>query len=161
MNRSCPSQRNGRPSQQHSLSSAEQGYGEAKPAPGEQPPSMTERSCKWLKTRPKPVEVQQAMAAIGRNVAAGKLKNDDDVQMTVEFLTEYFVEQGGDLCDLPNVVDTINPGSPAATVQPATGCVFDLSPLCPEVAAAPVLSYAEKRKVFEQLRGQLARPGHF
>lgn len=161
MNRSCPSQRNGRPSQQHPLSSAEQGYGEAKSAPGELRPSMTERSCKWLKTRPKPVEVQQALAAIGRNVAAGKLKNDDDVQLTVEFLTEYFVEQGGDLCDLPNVVDTINPGGPAVAGQTTPGSALDLSPLCPEVVAGPVLSHAEKRRVFEQLRGQLARPGQF
>ncbi|MBA1306645.1 hypothetical protein [Stutzerimonas stutzeri] len=160
MNQSCPSQRTGRPAQQHSLSSAEQGHGEARPASGELPPSMTERSGKWLVTGPKPVEVQQALAAIRRKVAAGKLKNDDDVHATVDLLTEYFVEQGGDLCDLQSVADTIDSGDPAVALPMTPGSTFDPSPLCPEVVAGPVLSHAEKRRVFEQLRGQLARPGH-
>ena len=125
--------------------------------------AMSGRSSAWLLTRPSLGEVRKAVAAIGRQVAAGQLTADEEVEATVDLLTEYFVDQGGDLCDLPCIGAPLHPvGQTAAPPQSTADHLFDASPLCPDIpAAVPVLSQAEKRRAFEQLRGQLCRPGHF
>lgn len=119
--------------------------------------SMAVRSRKWLQSQPTLPEVKKAVLAIVGKVRSGNIVAEEDARSTAELLTEFYVDQGGDLYDLPSL-DEAAP-SELALLHHVPTSLLDASPLCPDVPAAPALTGAEKRRVFEQLRCRFNRPG--
>ncbi|EPJ5561943.1 hypothetical protein ACQYZY_26965 [Pseudomonas aeruginosa] len=126
------------------------GGGELKP----NPESMSERARTWLKSKPSLAEVKKAIVAVvAKAEAAGGDKKES--RITADVLTEYFVELGGDLDELPMLMDE-QPKLQAAQSQSSQ---LDLSPLCPDGPASAPLSGEEKHQIFLDLQRQFGRRG--
>lgn len=116
--------------------------------------SMSERARTWLKSKPSLSEVKKAIVAVvAKSKAAGGDKNES--RRTADVLTEYFVELGGDLDEIPMIMDE-QPELQAAQSQAPQ---LDLSPLCPDGPVSAPLSGEEKHQIFLDLQRQFGRRG--
>ncbi len=115
------------------------------------------RSQAWLKKNPALDEVKRALAAIVHQVKNSKIVCNDDTRKTADALTEFYVEQGGDLDDLPCLdAPAITPDTKTAT--PISHAELDYGPLYPDMPAGKPLSLAEKQAVISSLRSIIGRP---
>ncbi|MGE8065180.1 hypothetical protein [Pseudomonas sp. NPDC089569] len=125
-----------------------------KPQPTE---TFLARSQAWLKKGPALDEVKRVLAAIVLQVKNSKLVCNDDTRQTAEALTEFYVEHGGDLDDLPCLDATvIKPEANMAT--PTSHAAPDYGSLYPDTPPAKPLSHAEKQAVISSLRMAISRP---
>ena len=115
------------------------------------------RSQAWLDTNPGLDEVKRALGAIVHQVKNLKLVCNDDTRKTADALTEFYVENGGDLTDLPCLDDAAD--NPAAAMAIPTSAVEpDYGSLYPDTPPTKPLSQVEKKAVLSNLRAMIGRP---
>lgn len=119
--------------------------------------SLLSRSQKWLEANPPLSEVKRVLSAISVQVRKGDLQNNDDTRNTADALTEYFVDHGGDLIDLPSLDETI-PAAGTALASPTRVAEPDYGSLYPDAPACQPLSRDQKQAVITSLKSIIRRP---
>ncbi|MGF6282017.1 hypothetical protein ABH908_000496 [Pseudomonas frederiksbergensis] len=115
------------------------------------------RSQAWLDKNPGLEEVKRVLGAIVLQVKNLKLVCNDDTRNTADALTEFYVENGGDLTDLPCLDDAAKKPT-NATATPTSAMEPDYGSLYPDTPPAKPLSQAEKQAVLSNLRSIISRP---
>jgi hypothetical protein len=118
--------------------------------------SLLSRSQNWLKANPPLPEVKRALSAIVVKAQKGELQSNDDTRNTADALTEYYVDHGGDLIELPSLDEATpaaaTPASPTRVAEPDYGSLYPDSPACQP------LSRDQKQAVITGLKSIIRRP---
>lgn len=119
------------------------------------------RSKKWLEASPSIEEVRKAINSIVERVRAAVLPNDEISSSTVETLTEYFVEIGGELTSVASLEDGPAPSTILVVDARQSSLEPDCSALCPDTNPTEPLTREQKRQALEGLKSLLRRPEGF
>ena len=119
------------------------------------------RSKKWLETSPSIEEVRKAINSIVERVRAAVLPNDEVSSSTVDTLTEYFVEIGGELTSVASLDDGPAPSTILVVDVMQSSPEPDYSSLCPDTRPTEPLTREQKRQALEGLKSLLRRPEGF
>lgn len=119
--------------------------------------SLLSRSQNWLMANPTLPEVKQALSAIIVKAQKGELQSNDDTRNTADALTEFYVDHGGDLIDLPSLDETI-PAAATAQATPTRVAEPDYGSLYPDAPACKPLSRDQKQAVITGLKSIIRRP---
>ena len=120
--------------------------------------NMNARSKNWLIGKPSLAEVKKTIGSIVNKVRSGELPRDQESSDAVDSLTEYYVDMGGDLGDVPNLDD---PDQPQVQAVKTELVAVDYGSLCPDRPPAPPLSREEKKQRLSELRSIVRRPEGF
>jgi hypothetical protein len=119
--------------------------------------SLLSRSQNWLKANPTLPEVKQALSAIVLKARKGELQSNDDTRNTADALTEYYVDNGGDLIELPGL-DEAAPAACDALASPTRVAEPDYGSLYPDAPPCKPLSRDQKQAVITGLKSIIRRP---
>lgn len=123
--------------------------------------NMNARSKNWLLGKPSLVEVKKAIGSIVNKVRSGEVAGNQESSDAIDSLTEYFVDMGGDLGDVPSLDDPEHSHKSQGEAVKMELVAVDYGSLCPDTPPAAPLTREEKKDRLAQLRSIIRRPEGF
>lgn len=123
--------------------------------------NMNARSKNWLLGKPSLAEVKKAIGSIVNKVRSGEVAGNQESSDAIDSLTEYFVDMGGDLGDVPSLDDPEHSHKSQGEAVKMELVAVDYGSLCPDTPPAAPLTREEKKDRLALLRSIVRRPEGF